>query len=81
MFPQVHRPGEAAQSDFTHIDQAWRHPRRRAVPASCLSPGAVYSNVEAVQICFSESFESLVECFETCLWQLGESQASTALII
>src|SRR3989475_452184 len=31
----------------------------------------VYSNIEAVQICFSESFESLVEGFETCLWQIG----------
>ena len=31
----------------------------------------MYSNVEAVQICFSESFEALVEGFETCLWQIG----------
>jgi hypothetical protein len=31
----------------------------------------VYSNIEAVQICFSESFESLAEGFETCLWQIG----------
>src|SRR5438552_4187264 len=31
----------------------------------------VYSNVEAIQICFSESYESLVEGFETCLWQVG----------
>ena len=31
----------------------------------------MYSNIEAVQICFSESFESLVEGFETCLWQIG----------
>jgi hypothetical protein len=31
----------------------------------------VYSNMEAVQICFSESFEALVEGFETSLWQLG----------
>src|SRR5207244_6445989 len=31
----------------------------------------VYSNVEAIQICFSESFESLVEGLETCLWRVG----------
>jgi hypothetical protein len=31
----------------------------------------VYSNIEAVQICFSESFESLVEGFERCIWQVG----------
>src|SRR6266542_1844442 len=30
-----------------------------------------YSNVEAVQICFSESFESLAEGLEACLWQIG----------
>ena len=30
-----------------------------------------YSNVEAIQVCFSESFESLVEGIERCLWQLG----------
>ena len=31
----------------------------------------VYSNVEAVRICFSESYESLVEGLESCLWQVG----------
>jgi hypothetical protein len=30
-----------------------------------------YSNVEAVSICLSESFESLAEGLETCLWQIG----------
>ena len=30
-----------------------------------------YSNVEAVRLCFSESFEALVEGLESCLWQLG----------
>jgi len=30
-----------------------------------------YSNMEAIQICFSESFESLVEGIETCLWSMG----------
>ena len=30
-----------------------------------------YSNVEAIRLCFSESFESLVEGIERCLWQLG----------
>jgi hypothetical protein len=30
-----------------------------------------YSNIEAVQICFSESFESLAEGVEACLWQIG----------
>jgi len=30
-----------------------------------------YSNVEAVHICFSESFEALAEGLEACVWQLG----------
>jgi hypothetical protein len=30
-----------------------------------------YSNVEAVHLCFSESFEALAEGLESCLWQLG----------
>ena len=30
-----------------------------------------YSNVEAVRVCFSESFESLAEGLESCLWQIG----------
>jgi hypothetical protein len=30
-----------------------------------------YSNIEAIQICFSESFEALVEGIETCLWSIG----------
>lgn len=30
-----------------------------------------YSNVEAVHVCASESFESLAEGLEICLWQIG----------
>src|SRR5258708_9587653 len=30
-----------------------------------------YSNVEAVSVCFAESFEALAEGLERCLWQLG----------
>ena len=30
-----------------------------------------YSNVEAVTICFSESFEALAEGIEQCLWSIG----------
>ncbi len=30
-----------------------------------------YSNVEAVSVCFAESFEALAEGVERCLWQLG----------
>jgi hypothetical protein len=30
-----------------------------------------YSNVEAVTVCFSESFEALAEGIEACLWSIG----------
>src|SRR5260370_852185 len=30
-----------------------------------------YSNVEAVRVCFSESFEALAEGLEQSLWELG----------
>jgi hypothetical protein len=30
-----------------------------------------YSNVEAITVCFSESFEALAEGLERCLWQVG----------
>src|SRR5258708_40304127 len=30
-----------------------------------------YSNVEAISVCFAESFEALAEGLERCLWQLG----------
>jgi hypothetical protein len=30
-----------------------------------------YSNVEAVTVCFGESFEALAEGLERCLWQVG----------
>ena len=30
-----------------------------------------YSNVEAVCICFSETFEALAEGIEKALWQIG----------
>jgi len=70
-FPQVHEPGVAAQSDFTHM--ASLGVTLGGVPFEHLVFHLVfvYSNVEAVRICFSETFEALTEGFETCLWQLG----------
>ena len=71
IFPQVHAPGEAAQSDFTHMTSLGITLGGVPFPHLVFHLVLVYSNVEAVQICFSESFESLVEGFETCLWQIG----------
>jgi hypothetical protein len=71
IFPQIHEPGEAAQSDFTHMTNLGVTLGGVPLPHLVYHLVLVYSNVEAVQICFSESFEALVEGFETCLWQIG----------
>lgn len=71
LFAQVDHPGDAAQSDFTHMTdlgitlatQSFAHRRYHVV--------LTYSNIEAVQICFSASFESLAEGIEAGLWQIG----------
>jgi transposase len=71
MFQQEHVPGRMAQSDFTVMNSL------------CITIDGVefahlvyhmvltYSNVEAVRVCFSESFEALSEGLEACLWQIG----------
>ena len=71
IFEQVHLPGKNGQSDFTHMDDL--QVTLAGLPFAHLLYHFVltYSNVEAVRICFSESFEALAEGIETCLWQLG----------
>jgi hypothetical protein len=71
MFPQVHEPGGAAQSDFTHMSDL--HVTLGGIPFPHLAFHLVltYSNVEAVTLCMSETFEALAEGIEACLWQLG----------
>src|SRR5947208_12863559 len=71
IFPQIHEPGEAAQSDFTYMNSLGVTLGGVPFPHLVFHLMLVYSNVEAIQICFSESYESLVEGFETCLWQIG----------
>jgi len=68
MFPQSHRPGEQAQSDFTYMGglgiilagQPFDHLLYHFV--------LTYSNWEMVMICFSESFESLSAGLQKALW-------------
>jgi transposase len=71
MFPQVHRPGEAAQSDFTHMADLQVTLGGVPFPHLVFHLVLTYSNVEAVYVCPSESFEALAEGIETCLWQFG----------
>lgn len=75
MFPQVHRPGEYAQSDFTAMGalgitvdgQPFAHLFYHFV--------LPYSNWETGQICYSESFEALVSGFQAAVWELGRVPA------
>jgi len=71
IFEQVHHPGARGQSDFTHMDALLV--TLAGVPFAHLLYHFVltYSNIEAVQICFSERFEALAEGVEACLWQVG----------
>lgn len=71
IFEQLHRPGILAQSDFTHLDDLGITLAGVPFPHLLYHLVLTYSNVEAVQICFSESFESLAEGLEACLWQIG----------
>ena len=71
VFPQVHQPGAAAQSDFTHMTDLGITLGGVPFPHLVFHLVLTYSNVEAVYVCPSESFEALAEGLETCLWQLG----------
>ena len=70
-FPQVHKPGQLCQSDFTHRGalgvtiegQPFEHLLYHFV--------LTYSNWETGTLCFSESFESLSKGLQNALWQLG----------
>ena len=57
MFARVHEPGEAAQSDFTHMTDLGVTLGCVPFPHLAYHLVLVYSNIEAVQICLSESFE------------------------
>lgn len=71
IFEQVHLPGRLAQSDFTHMDDLGVTLAGSPFPHLLFHLVLTYSNVEAATICFSESFESLAEGLESCLWQIG----------
>jgi len=70
-FPQLYRPGELAESDFTHMGSL------HVTLAACRFDHLIYhfvlpySNWETGTICFSESFESLSEGLQNAFWELG----------
>ena len=70
-FPQVHKPGQLCQSDFTHMKSVGVTIQRQPFDHLIYHFVLTYSNWETGTICFSESFESLSEGLQNALWELG----------
>jgi len=70
-FPQVHKPGELCQSDFTHMKALRVTIQGQPFDHLLYHFVLTYSNWETGMICFSESFESLSEGLQNALWDLG----------
>jgi hypothetical protein len=71
LFAQVHVPGERMQTDFTHMEELEVTINGSAFPHLLYHSVLTYSNVEAVRVCFGETFEALAEGIEAALWQFG----------
>lgn len=71
IFEQIHQPGQRGQSDFTHMDELAITIAGAPFPHLLFHFVLTYSNIEAVALCFTESFETLAEGLEFCLWQVG----------
>ncbi|MBO67975.1 MAG: IS21 family transposase [Acidiferrobacteraceae bacterium] len=70
-FPQVHPPGQLAQSDFTHMGSLSITLAGQPFVHLLYHFVLTYSNWETGMICFSESFESLSAGLQQALWELG----------
>lgn len=70
-FPQVHRPGEMGQSDFTDMGELAVTIAGEPFPHLLYHFVLTYSNWESAMICPSESFESLSAGLQGALWKLG----------
>jgi hypothetical protein len=71
IFSQIHQPAKMAQSDFTHIEDLAITIAKLPAPPMLFHLVLTYSNVEAVSVCQSETFEALAEGIEAALWQIG----------
>ncbi len=81
IFEQVHHPGEMAQSDFTRMNDLAITIAGVPFPHMLFHLVLTYSNIEAVHLCLSESFESLAEGVERCLWRIGGHRKDIGRII
>ena len=74
-FPQVHQPGMQGQSDFTSMNSLDITLGGLFFPHLLYHFVLTYSNHEYVEICFSESFESLSTGLQDALWSIGRVPA------
>jgi hypothetical protein len=70
-FPQLYRPGERSESDFTHMEALGVTIAGTRFDHLVYHFVLPYSNWETGTICFGESFESLSEGLQNALWELG----------
>lgn len=70
-FPQQHRPGEYAQSDFTSMNVLGITIAGERFDHLLYQFVLPYSNWENGMICFSESYESLLRGFQCSVEKLG----------
>ena len=70
-FPQDHRPGKYAASDFTVCNSLGVKIAGAVFKHTLFHCVLTYSNVESVSLCFSESFEALSEGIQNAFWQFG----------
>lgn len=70
-FPQVHRPGELSESDFTWMKELEITIRGELFDHLLYHYVLTYSDWETGTICFSESFESMSAGYQNAVWELG----------
>jgi len=73
IFCQKHKPGKQSQSDYTvmnSLDVTIHGETFRHIVFHFM---LVYSRWESINICYTESFDSLVQGYEKAVWELGYS--------
>ncbi|MFQ5770449.1 MAG: IS21 family transposase [bacterium] len=70
-FPQIYKPGQWCESDFTRMNKLGITICGSPFPHMLYHFVMCLSNWETVTICFSESYESLSAGLQNALWKLG----------
>ncbi|MGQ9647482.1 MAG: IS21 family transposase [Thermodesulfobacteriota bacterium] len=70
-FPQVHRPGDLCETDFTSMNELGISIGGQRFDHLLFHFVLTSSNWETGTVCFSESFESLSLGLQNALWELG----------